>query len=543
MSCHAGLDAAASTPGSTEANALVGDLGTINFAVSGDPAVQDHVVRGVKLLHHMMYEDADRDFAAALDIDPHCVLAWWGRAMAIVTPLWAEPAPARLRLGWDYVERGRATPTATARERAYLAVMEAYFRDATTHTERERLEAAAAAWKQVVADHPADLDAKAFCALYSLGPARFLAKDRSYRIQLEAGRMLEEVLAAIPDHPGGHHYRIHAYDSPLLADRAIELCADYGSIAPEVPHALHMPSHIYTRRGDWEKSIEFNLRSVEAARRLSEREGVTSHHYTHGLDYLAYAYLQRGQFHEAEHVRQQVSQTWGPYNPTNLTASAFALAAIPARVALERHDWAAAAQLEPRPSKAFPWTDAHAPYSSITLFARALGAVRSGQLDLARTRIEELERARDQIVAARMQTYWVTQAETQVLTCRAWLNLAEGKRDEAVSLMRRAAEIERSTDKEAVTPGEVLPAGELLGDMLSELGRHAEARAAYEAMLELAPNRLNSLYGAARAADKAGDRAEAGRLYALVLSVAKDADPDVSSVQSARAYIAALPPG
>lgn len=253
-------------------------LGTIQFEVSGPPDAREHVVRGVKLVHHMMYPEADREFAAAIAADPKCALAHWGRAMSIIHPLWPDaPSDAERKQGAGHVRQGLACPT-TSRERAYLETLDLYFKPETTGDHPARLKVLDAAWGALADRFPDDLDAVAFSALYHLAPARFVAKDKSHRIQLEAASRLEKVFAKIPDHPGAQHYKIHAFDFPLLADRAIEVCDSYSSIAPDVPHALHMPTHIFTRRGLWEKSIDYNQRSAEAARKLGEKVGALNGH-------------------------------------------------------------------------------------------------------------------------------------------------------------------------------------------------------------------------------------------------------------------------
>lgn len=523
-------------------DALGQQLGTIHFDVSGNDAARAHVVRGVKLLHHMMYIEADREFVHAAEADPDCVLAPWGRAMAIIHPLWPDaPDAAELEKGASYVQSALARAPRTPRERAYLRPMEAYYRDGRQRDVPTRLKATDEAWAQVAAEFPEDLDAAAFSALFHLAPARFLPKDKSHRIQLEAAATLQQILAKIPDHPGAQHYKIHAFDFPLLADRALEICDQYGSIAPDVPHALHMPTHIFTRRGQWAKSIEFNLRSADAARKLSEAAGTTNGHWTHALDYLVYAYLQRGQFQKAEAIRQQVLAFAGPFHAANRTAMAYAFAAIPARCALERGDWPAAARLEVRQPAAFLWGDDFLHCESIVRFARALGAARSGQLDAARREIAELERLGQRIIAAQPRSYWAVQSETQLLAARAWVALHEGKRDDALTAMRRAAELEAATDKEAVTPGEVLPAGELLGEMLLQLGRARDALAVYQSVLEVSPNRLNTLRAAARAAVDAGDAMRARSYYEQVADVGSDADESCAAVKEAKAFLATKP--
>jgi tetratricopeptide (TPR) repeat protein len=515
------------------------DLGTIRFEVRGKPDAQSHVVRGVKLLHHMMYPEADRAFTEAVASDDQCALAYWGRAMALLHPLWPDaPTAAELKEGADYLQRGIACLGATPRERAYLETLDVYFRDATTADHIVRLSALDGAWTKMIAQYPDDMDALAFSALFHLAPARFQPKDKSHRLQLESAARLQDVLAKIPAHPGGQHYKIHAYDFPLLADRALEVCETYGGIAPDVPHALHMPTHIFTRRGMWEKSIEFNLRSAAAARKLGVNAGALNGHYPHALDYMVYAYLQRGQYQEADAIRQQITTLNGPYSQVQPTAMAFAFAAIPARCALERQNWSEAAELPLHQPAAFPWSAAYLNCDSITRFARAIGAARSGKLDAARTEIAEQEKVFQQLMTARRASYWASQAETQLLAARAWVQFAEGKIEEAISTMQRAVALEAATDKEAVTPGEVLPAGDLLGDLFLECGRNGDALATFEAVLQSSPNRLNSLYGAGLAAERAGDAAKARQYYEQLLAVGSAANSGIERVEHAKAFVA-----
>ena len=514
------------------------ELGTIQFAVTGKPEACEQVVRGVKLVHHMMYLEADRAFAAAVAADPACALAYWGRAMALIHPLWPDaPTDAELKLGAGYIQQGLACPPATPRERAYLEVLDRYFDRPNAGDHPAGLLRLDEAWSALADQYPDDLDALAFSALYHLAPARFATKDRSYRMQLEAANRLQRVLARLPDHPGALHYKIHAFDSPLLAGRALEICDAYAGMAPEVPHALHMPTHIFTRRGLWEKSIEFNLRSAEAARKLGDAAGALNGHYPHALDYLVYAYLQRGQYREADAVRRQILALKGPYAPAQTTQMAFAFAAIPARVALERQAWGEAAALPLEAPASFPWKDAYPQCESIVRFARGLGAARSGDLDAARRELHELETLQSRLTATNRVSYWSSQAETQVLAIRAWLAFDPQHPDEAIALLQRAVALETSTDKEAVTPGEVLPAGDLLGELLLAAGRNAEALQAFEAVLAASPNRLNTLYGAGFAAERSGDAGKARQYYQQLAEVAAASDAGIPRVEHARAFL------
>lgn len=514
-------------------------LGTISFTVGGRPEARAHVVRGVKLVHHMMYPEADREFAAALAADPACALAHWGRALTLIHPLWPdEPTEAERQQGAAQIRAGLAGPTLTPREQAYLETLDRYFAASVPGDHATRLKILDGAWAELAEKYPDDLDALAFSALFHLASARFVAKDRSHRIQLEAAGRLQKVTAKIPDHPGAQHYKIHAYDFPLLADRALEVCDTYTGIAPDVPHALHMPTHIFTRRGLWDKSIEFNLRSAEAARKLAASAGALNSHYPHALDYLAYAYLQRGQYREADTVRRRLMAEQGPYASVNTTAMAFAFAAIPARCTLERQAWSEAAELPLHQPAAFAWGKAYLNCDSITRYARAIGAARSGKPDAARAEIAALEAIRRELTGAGRVSYWSSQAETQMLAARAWVEFQPDQPEAAIALLRRAVELEAGVDKEAVTPGEVLPAGDLLGDLLLEAGRPGEALAAFEAVLAASPNRLNSLYGAGLAAERGGDLAKARQHYGQLVQVAAGSDPGISRVDHARNFIA-----
>lgn len=528
------------TPSNAE-DPLGDQLGTVRFEVSGTTDVKQHVVRGVKLLHHMMYPEADDEFAAATKLDPQCAFAWWGRAMTLIHPVWPDaPTDDDRKKGAEYLRRGAASQTATPRERAYVETLNSYYSSPAGADYPARLRDLDIAFGRLSDQYPDDLDALAFSALYHLAPARFLPKDRSNRIQLEAARRLQIVLAKIPDHPGAQHYKIHAYDFPMLADRALEVCATYSSIAPDVPHALHMPTHIYTRRGLWEKSIEYNRRSAEAGSKLDLRTGQQSSHFPHAIDYLTYAYLQTGRYAQAEGARDRLKILKGPFAPTQRGAMAFAFAATPARCALEQQQWKLAAQLPLHEPTQFPWGKETMHCDSITYFARAIGAVRSGQLEQARREITELERIRDALRSSKKAAYWSSQSETQTLAARGWLASAEGKPDEAVALLRRAVELESTAEKEAVTPGEVLPAGDLLGDLLLELGRADDAFAAYEAVLVSSPNRLNTLYGAGLSAERLGDVVNATKYFQQLVETAASADANVRRVDHAKAYLTKL---
>ncbi|HYD51890.1 MAG TPA: hypothetical protein VEA99_04660, partial [Gemmatimonadaceae bacterium] len=378
--------------------------------------------------------------------------------------------------------------------------------------QQTRVAAYERAMAALAARHPDDAEARIFHALALVATAA--PTDKSYTKQLEAGRVLEEIWARQPDHPGLAHYIIHAYDVPALAPRARAAAERYARIAPSAAHALHMPSHTFTRVGQWRESIETNLRSREAALSTGSMGEAL-----HATDYAVYAYLQQRRIDEATRLRDGLPAIAARFNPNAVTGAApgaagvFALAAIPARVALEQRDWKAAAALAPAPS-GFAWTEA------MTWFARAVGASRLGRAADARSAVDTLG-----AITARLRAkgagYWAEQVAIQQLGARAWLHLSEGRRDSAVAAMREAADREERTEKAAVTPGPLAPARELLGDMLLEIGRPADALAAYRAALRTEPNRYHSVDGARRAALATGDRAAADRYAAQLREITK----------------------
>lgn len=507
------------------------ELGTVVLPASCTEAATPHLRRGLALLHHMTYEGAHEAFAVAAGSDPDCALAYWGQAMTFIHPLWSDPPTEEgFARGRSLVEKAAALPGLGAREEAYLSAAEAYYAAGRDSTERPNLEAFADAWKRVHERFPEDPEAACFHALSHLATAD--PGDKSYAKQRHAGALAEAVLAKIPDHPGGHHYAIHAYDYPALAPEALAVARSYGDIAPAVPHALHMPTHIFTRLGLWDESIAWNHRSARVAHEHPVNGAVSLHH-LHAVDYLVYAHLQRAEDAEAERVAAAMAALEGPLQVE--VAAPYTLAAVPARLALERQRWAEAAALEPRTPADFPW-DRFPAMEAITHFARALGAARSGNPEAAKPDLEALARLRDR--AAESSAYWAEQVEIQRLTASAWVAFAEGRKDEALATMKTAAEREAATEKHPVTPGEVLPAHELLGDMLLEMGRSEEALATYEAALERSPGRFNALYGAGRAAEVAGDEAAARRHFQALLDGVGEEAAERERLAHARAFVA-----
>ncbi len=507
-------------------------LGTVHFPVSCKAPAQNLMERGVALLHHMTYSGARKVFEAARAADPDCALAYWGIAMTYIHPLWPDnPTQEQIILGQNLIKLAKTQGKKTGREHAYIAALDAYYgKGGRDH--RTRLGDFQKTWAKVYHDFPNDLEAASFYALAHMAMAK--STDKSYQKQKEAGAIAEKVLVTIPDHPGAHHYIIHAYDSPPLAQRALEVARNYGKVAPDVPHALHMPTHIFTRLGLWQDSIDWNRRSAAAAWR-NKVNGEITMHYPHALDYLAYAYLQQARDEKAKEILDGILSLSGPFYDLNAESAAYALAAIPARYRLERQQWEAAAKLKPRNPASFPWSDRFAAYEAITHFSRALGAARSGNPAVVQRSIVELEKRHD--IVKKKSAYWANQVEIQKISAQAWLAFAQRKQMEALRLMKRAAEIETSTDKSPTTPGEILPARELLGDMFLELDKPGEALQAYEAELTRSPNRFNSLYGAGRAAELTRDRKKAKAYYQNLLDVAPKADGRQTRLQHARRYL------
>lgn len=509
-------------------------IGEVHFPVSCSQESAQAAERGLALLHHMMYEEARLMFGLAANLDSSCAMAYWGQAMTWVHPLWPDrPSQEELEMGRELIARALATEPPTDRELAYIHAARAYFEPQPDDTEADRLARFDRAWAAVADQHPEDPEARALAALAHIATASF--EDKSFAAQQRAATMVQSVLQELPDHPGGHHYYIHALDNPAHAKSALRIADRYGALTPVVPHATHMMTHIYTRLGEWQKSIEWNRKSADAAWELCTTTGEISSHYAHALDYLVYAYLQLGADAEALAAATEATAVSGPYSALNLVATAYALSAIPARYALERRDWASAAALTPRQPADFPWGPEHAPYEAITYFARALGHAQLGDTHAARVAIVELHRLAAEL--RNVDLYWAKQVEIQSHAAAAWVAQAEGEHAYALTQMRRAVALEASTEKNPVTPGEVLPARELLGDLYQAQGQPQAALAAYRASLERSPRRLNSVLGAMRAAQAAGLREDAEQYRATLQALVdpRATRPDLRAItQSAR---------
>lgn len=506
-------------------------LGKVSFPVTGSPAVRLRFERALAYLHHMMYELAEQEFSALAKDAPDCAMAYWGIAMSRFHPLWVgQPGKEDYEEGQAAVRAARAIESASPRERAYVEAVAAFYEDWQVRPYGERIAGWARAQQALFEQYPDDLDA---ATLYALSDLALAPKaDRSYRHQKSAGALLERLYRQAPAHPGVLHYTIHAYDNEALAQRAVTAARAYDKIAPDVPHALHMPTHIFVRLGAWPEAIDWNLRSAKAALRYPAG-GAVSHHYLHALDYLVYAYLQTAQDRKAASVRDEVLAR---SNYQRTAVGAYGLAAIPARVALERQDWAAAAALEVPLADGFPWVESPQA-EAIIWFARGLGAARNADLQRARDAMLQLDVLQRRLVAAD-EDYWKVIVDAGRRSVAAWIALGEGDQARALQLMGDAADLEDSMDKHPVTPGAVLPARELLGDMLLLAGRPEQALAAYERALAAAPNRFGSLAGAARAAERSGQAALARSYSSRLLRMCAEADSARPALTGAAALLA-----
>lgn len=458
-------------------------LGQVDFATSCSPDVAPAFNRAVALLHSFAYGAAEQAFSEVARADENCAMAHWGVAMSYYHPLWAPPNGEELRRGGQAIETARQVHAGSPRERTFIEAVATFYRDfdEAPHADRAR------AWSQSMAalaeSHPDDAEAQIFFALSLLSTAS--PNDRTHTNQKRAVQILEPLLHRLPEHPGVTHYLIHAYDNAELAAQGLDAARAYAQIAPSAPHALHMPSHIFTRRGLWDDSVESNL----SARKAAREEDDTGEE-LHAMDYLTYAYLQLGRFEDAERVVREAAAM------TQLAAADFKIGyaanAMPVRLAIEQGRWADAATLQLLP-------DSNAQSAAMVYWARAVGQARDGRPQGAAADLAKITECNERLKKAG-NTYWATQTGILEQEARAWIAFEAGDRDKGIALMRDAANEEDAVEKLPVTPGPIVPAREQLGEMLLASGRDAEAEREFKATLELSPGRRGALLGVARAA-------------------------------------------
>jgi hypothetical protein len=494
--------------------------GTVQFADGCSPKLDTLIGFGIALIHHMTYEDAEHTFSKVIEMDPDCFWGYWGKAMTYVHPLWPD-IPSKDLLNDGFVLSQNALKLAkTPREKLYGAAIAAYYEDGLNKTEPERLFAFNDGWQQTKKELPDDIEARMFSVLSMLAVAS--PYDKTFKVQREAGAICEKVLETFPDNPGATHYAIHAYDVPLLAPQALKVARNYYKIAPEIPHALHMPSHIFTRLGYWQESIDLNLRSATVAKKLPV-DGNISAQYFHALDYALYAYLQQSEFNEARDIAALLDSLSGEFEPSPTTA--YSLAAIPGRIALELQNWTEAAKLSLNTHSNFPWNK-FPQYEALVYFAKGIGAGRSGNSEIALQSFQKLEELQNSFEKTEANKYWIDQIEIQKKVVEAWLLFAQNEKEKSLETMILAAKLEDATEKNPVTPGTLLPAREMLGDLYLEMSRPKDALIQYELSLKSSPNRLNTLYGAGRSAELLGDMDKAKFYFGAILKNNKSSEPN-----------------
>jgi hypothetical protein len=502
-------------------------LGTVHFPISCGGEAQQQFDRGLAMLHNFWYPQGVEAFVALTQSNPDCAMAYWGIAIsARANPLVGSPDAAALDRGWQAIEKAKAAPARTDRERDYIAAIEAYYKDWQKRDYRSRVLAYEAAMEQICRRYPEDNEAALFYALAINEAVTVLPADKTYARPLKAGQILEQILEKQPDHPGALHYLIHSYDFPALASRGLAAAERYADVAPSAPHARHMPSHVFSMLGMWQESIRAN----QAALRASKS-------YVHAMDFMTYAYLQGVQDREAERLVAESAVLQGTQAPAvtlsptgGVLAVHTALAAIPARYALERGQWAEAQALPVRAS--YPAAEA------ITHFGRAMGAARTGDVSAARKEIAQLESLRTRL---EQDEYWAEQVEIERRAAEAWTSYAAGKKSEAVTLMQTAADREDASEKHVAMENRLWPMRELLGELFLALDRPAEALEAFELSLQSAPNRFRSFYGAAKAAERLKDAGRATHYFDKLVALASHADSNRAELTEARSYLARHP--
>jgi hypothetical protein len=517
------IAAAAASPSVSHAHGEDGKgvLGQVKFSNSCSKAVQKDLQRGVAMLHSFWYGEGLQTFRAVQQRDPDCVPAAWGIASLLMqNPLAGQGAsPKAAEEAQAAIEQGRKAKRSTRRERDYLEAVAAYYKDFGDRSEASRQKSRSDAYQELAAKYPKDDEAQIFAALYMAGTQS--QADQTYASYLKAAGSLEKLFPRHPQHPGVAHYLIHSYDAPPIAIKGLDAAKRYAGIAPAAPHALHMPSHIFTRVGYWTESAATNKRSFDVAIAGNEPDDAW-----HAADYMVYAYLQQARDAQADAAVDAAFKVTN-FNAARLAAP-YAAAAMPARIALERGDWQGAAKL-PVVNSRFPFADA------ITVFARVLGAARSGAVAQAELEAEQLAALHKQLQDAK-NAYWANEVEIQRLAAAGWIAHAKGNTEEGLKLVRAAADLEDKSEKHIVTPGRVVPARELLGEMLLAANRPAEALEAFEASHAREPNRFRGYLGAARAATAAGNADKAAGYYGKMVALAGDAGSQRPELAEARQF-------
>ncbi len=507
-----------------------GQFGEVSFSLSCDYEVREAFDLAVSLLHSFEYDEAEKAFVKVIDVDPDCAMAYWGVAMSIYHALWRVPAPEDMEKGAKILKIAEALRK-SEKEQDYLNAIGAYYQDWKTVAHKTRALRMEQKMEKIYTKYPDDSEAAIFYALALKSTAD--PGDKNHTNERKAGKILETIFPDKPNHPGIAHYIIHNYDNPELAAMALPTARRYADIAPNSAHAQHMPSHIFTRLGLWEESVQSNIRSASAAQCYAESSGNEGHWTSeiHALDYLLYAYLQQGNTEKANeqyNYIKGIKKVWG-----NNASVAYPFAANPARMALENKDWAMAASLQLPITELkwekFPWE------KSILHFTRTIGLSHVGDLASAEKELTILETLQQEL--AQLDEYKAKQVMIQLKASKAWVQFAKGDHKKAKLLMEEAAALEDSTEKHPVTPGEVIPAQELLGDLLLAMNHPSEALDAYEKSLKRSPNRFNGLYGVAMASKQAGNLEKARLYFEKLLEITKNSNSNRPEVREAKEFM------
>ncbi len=507
-------------------------FGTVDFDISGTEKAQADFDLALKLLHSFEYDEAEKVFAKIIDEEPTCAMAYWGIAMANFHPLWTPPLEPELIKGSKAIDIAKNIKQKTARESDYINAIATFYTNWAKEPHKVRCNKFEEAMGNLSKKYTDDKEAATFYAL-ALAAAADPA-DKTFAKQKKAGSILTGLYPAQPNHPGVVHYIIHTYDYPELATLALPAARKYAEVAPSSAHALHMPSHIFTRLGLWDECIQSNSASVSSAQCYAETAGIKGHwdEELHGLDYLVYAYLQKGDNAMAK-KQYDYLKTIQSVSPLNFKV-AYAFASIPSRYLLENKLWKEASVLRSHSSN-FPWPTY--PWQEALLhFTRLMGNAHLGKLDSARVQLFKLNDCYNKLYEQK-DTYKAGQVQIQIISGEAWIQLAEGRQKEALISMNTAADLEDKTEKHPVTPGEVIPARELQGDMLMELHHYPQALLAYEAVLAKHPNRFNALYGAGMAAFKNNKQEKAKDYFSKLTAIASTGNADKPLLKMVQQYL------
>jgi hypothetical protein len=508
------------------------EFGSLDFEMSCTGNTKKDFNLAVELLHSFEYDESEKVFAKVINEEPGCAMAYWGVAMCNFHPLWSPPTEAELQKGAKAIAIAKSIKTQSARESLYINAIGAFYENNNAANHYTRYVAFEKAMEQLHIQYPDDPEAAIFYALAL--DASAAPTDKTYANQKKAGDLLNSLYKKEPNHPGIIHYIIHTYDYPGLADLALPAAKKYTDVAPSSAHALHMPSHIFTRLGLWDDAIHANLKSVAAAKCYAESAGIKGHwdEELHGMDYLVYAYLQKGENHLAEEQVKYLHNITKVY-PVNFKV-AYAFSAIPSRYILENRKWKEAVSLQVLPEnfswKEFPWQEA------IVHFTRVLGAVHTKNMNIAKSELAKLTALHDTLINQK-DVYKATEVEIQIKTGNAWMQFVFGNKDSALLQMKSAADREDNTGKHPVTPGEVLPARELLGDMQMLAKQNENALQSYEMALQKSPNRFNSLYGAAVAAKNCDNKQKAIYFYTQLLKERDKEKPERKELEEASLFL------